>query len=220
MIHPLIIEYQKLNIKSKKNDIIKAHINAENNYKVNNRRYIIDEYHHNLFKGYSTLRGYNIRFSKYNNESNLPYPYGTGILSAIIILSTIGCPKMARMASESLCNHPQSLMATDALISLMMTKNNKEAIKIVESDKELSKVCRGESSISKTNLDFLPDWCRHYLLVAFEAYHQPSYSILLSKPRYHTLGLVYHIVHESFHLPSSPTSDLNQQDIQDQTQAL
>ena len=48
MTHPLIIEYQKLNIKSKKNDIIKAHINAENNYKVSNRRYIIDEYHHNL----------------------------------------------------------------------------------------------------------------------------------------------------------------------------
>lgn len=199
--YPLYKELSKLNKKSKKEALLMAHIRAENN-NDGNVYFPVDEYHSLIFKGYSTTRGYNHRFKKYDTDANIPYPYGTGMVGAAIIMATIGCPKLAMMEAKLICSHPQSLMAADALISLMENKNINKMLQIVDTDKELSKVCRGEVSFKKTNLDFLPLWCRHYLLVAVEAYLDHSLYGQMSVRPNRTQCLIYCIVHEAFHPPS------------------
>lgn len=201
--HPLVIAFENINDKSKKEDLIMAHIKAENS--VNEKNHI-DELHSLLFKGYATLRGYACRSKKYNVENDLQYPYGLPILGVALIMKKLNNPHLARIEASLLTSQKQSLLAAEALIQLMHYRDISVAKEVVKDDKELSKVMDGMYSLRQTNVDFLPEWVRHYLLAAMDGYWQRSLPVEYQvQSRYRTLCLIYHIVHDTFHPPLSET---------------
>jgi hypothetical protein len=200
--HPLIANLKKLETKKiKKEDLIIAHIKAEEQLKQKNE---IDEYHSNLFRGYSTVKGYNFRIKKFSTGSEINYPYGTGLLGVATIMKEFNNPKLARAEAKLLCPHPQALLASEALITLMETKNIDKVLELVKNDLRLYEVCNGKYTLKTTNLEFQQEWCRHYLLAAMDAYRDNEFPLNLLSSRYHRiLGLIYYIVHDTFHQPQS-----------------
>tara|TARA_B110000908_G_scaffold53834_1_gene65613 strand:+ start:6211 stop:6825 length:615 start_codon:yes stop_codon:yes gene_type:complete len=196
--HPLIVNLKKINTKKvKKDDIVIAHIRAEEQLKQKNE---IDEYHSNLFRGYNTVKGYNFRIKKFSTDSDIYYPYGTALLGVVTIMKELSSPELARLEASLICSHPQALLSAEALITLMETKNIDKVLEVVKDDKRLYEVCNGDYSLKTTNVEFQQEWCRHYLLAAMDAYRdRPIPLNLLSLQHHRILGLIYYIVHDTFH---------------------
>ena len=210
IVHPLVEVLSKMNKKIKKDELIMCHIKAEERFTHKNE---IDEFHSNLFRGYTTLKGYKFRYKKFNTDGMIRYPYGTALLGVALIMDKFKDPNMARMEAQILCTHSQSLLAVEALIALMEKKDLHTVLQLVNYDKEIYKVCRGDYTLETTNVDFMQEWCRHYLLAALDGYrNNPLPSQFLSHIRHRTLCLIYYTVRDAFHPPLNQGCSLNQQD--------
>lgn len=143
------------------NSLIKAHIQAENICSTKNE---IDKFHSYLFRDYRTMTGYKRRFKKYNDEKL--FPYGTAILGVVSIMIYHNNPTLAYQEAKLICPHPQSLLACEAVIALFTHNSLEHVIKLLEKDIRLVGVC----SPIETNVTFLPNWCRHYLLAAISGF--------------------------------------------------
>ena len=191
--HQLIKELRAIDTKKiTQKKLIELHIKAENNGKKDD----IDEYHSELFRGYSTIRGYQLRIKKIS-----PYPYGTPILGVLFIMYFFDDEELARKEASIICSHPQTLLACNALITLMKNKSLDDVREMVKDDEQLLAVCNDKIDFKKTNYHFLPLWCRHYFLFAMAGYFSLPLPSGIQHP--HILYLIYCIVRDTFHPPQS-----------------
>ena len=188
-----IVELYKeklMNIENEK-DLINLHILIENKLCKKNR---IDKNHTILFKGYSTILGYNKRIKKYSTAKNEIFPYGTAVLGICIIMIHKKDSNLALMEANLLCKHPQSLLVCHAIIKLFETSNIEEVQNIVQEDKELVRICKGPI---KTNFNFLKDWARHAFVVVIASYMRWPITHLPQE----SLHIIYKLISSHFYFP-------------------
>ena len=186
--HKLVKQLSSLHLDNQnENSLILAHIKAENSYSTKNK---IDKFHSYLFRDYRTILGYKNRYKKYNNDIDTVYPYGTAVLGVVTIMKYHNNPSLARMEANLICPHPQSLLVCEAVITLFSKKSLEPIIELLREDDHLKKVC----TMIKTNVSFLPDWCRHYLLAVVYGFMKWSFNCHIP-----ILNFIYLLSLEHFH---------------------
>lgn len=180
--HNLVKELSSLNSNEfNESSLILAHIKAENKYATKNK---IDKYHSYLFRDYHTILGYKNRYKKYNNDIDTIFPYGTSVLGVVAIMIYHNNPSLARLEATLICPHPQSLLICEAIITLFSQKSLDSVTKLLSVDASLLNTCK----MIQTNVSFIPDWCRHYLLAViygfmkwpFDSKHIPILKFIYS----------------------------------------
>lgn len=167
-----------------KEKLIMIHIKAESKYKTKN---CIDKYHTYLFRDIKTLIGYRSRYRKYNVDPDTSFPYGTAILGVCVIMHSYNNPDLARLESELICSHPQSILASEGIITLYQTNSLDETKKVVKKDPILLQVC--EEKNTNVNLLFLQHWVVQYFLAA--VYGKMNWKF--EQKHTQILDLIYHI---------------------------
>ena len=160
----ILVEYiSKLDTKLiNEEKLIMLHIKAESKSIQKNS---IDKYHSILFRNIKTIRGYKSRYYKYNSDTSRAFPYGTSILGVCAIMYYHNDENLARVESKIICNHPQSLLVSEAIIELFKTKSLEKLKEIVKDDIVLSKILH-QDHCSNHYLNFLPNWAARHFLVA------------------------------------------------------
>lgn len=174
------IEYLKELDNGDRSGLIKLHMKLDTESKFYSQ-------HHRLFGGKSA-KTYDRRRLEEQKDC---FPIYHPLIFVIYLLHTLGDVKLARKEATLLSMHPQTLLACEVLITYYEKGEIEDALNLVRDDKPLRDAINYHHK--ENDLEFIPKWCRHALLVVF-AFLRGS---VPSHP--HILYLEYDIVRDTFH---------------------
>ncbi len=111
--------------------------------------------------------------------------------------------ELAYIETDLLCKHSQSKTACMAVIKLFQTKDIDVIKKILKDDEQLLSICDGPK---RSNVEFLPQWVRHYFASCIYAFNDWPKINFVKSP---ILIRIYDICHSHFHDSVVPVSTIS-----------